>query len=452
MEYTEDAETVVLNKSELSPSKTSQQSPPAIDPSDYEPRKCWICYTDETEESPLNAEWRSPCPCALTAHEACLLDWLADLENPRSRKRDGGGAKMVCPQCKTEIVVSRPRSYIVDVMRLVERVAGRMVLPGMAFTLAGTVWAGCCAHGVYSMYFVFGTEEARQILEETVEYGWHPGLGLGLPLIPLALIFSRTRYAEGLLPAIPVLFFATQHPGQDPSLEFWPPSASMAFAALPYVNSFYSAMYERLFGQLERKWVAEVQPRAVDNVNEFDDNAPPHEQAEADQRAREARDNGQVLMEINLDLQMGMGNDDNGPQAALGLNAGQDQQQDGNVEGQEQGADQNLGLGRRQGDIIHDTTNIADMVLGALVFPAISASMGSLLKYALPKSWTTASSSILERGRPGLLQTRWGRSVVGGCAFVVLKDVLLLYCRWKLSQTHRKRKVLNYDKSKANKR
>lgn len=451
MEDTEDAETVVLNKSELSPSKTSQQSPPAIDPSDYEPRKCWICYTDETEESPLNAEWRSPCPCALTAHEACLLDWLADLENPRSRKRDGGGAKMVCPQCKTEIVVSRPRSYIVDVMRLVERVAGRMVLPGMAFTLAGTVWAGCCAHGVYSMYFVFGTEEARQILEETVENGWHPGLGLGLPLIPLALIFSRTRYAEGLLPAIPVLFFATQHPGQDPNLEFWPPSASMAFAALPYVNSFYSAMYERLFGQLERKWISEVQPRAVDNVNEFDDNAPPHEQAEADQRAREARD-GQVLMEINLDLQMGMDNDDNGPQAALGLNAGQDQQQGGNAEGQEQGADQNLGFGRRQGDIIHDTTNIADMVLGALVFPAISASMGSLLKYALPKSWTTASSSILERGRPGLLQTRWGRSVVGGCAFVVLKDVLLLYCRWKLSQTHRKRKVLNYDKSKANKR
>ena len=117
MEYTEDAETVVLNKSELSPSKTSQQSPPAVDPSDYEPRKCWICYTDETEESPLNAEWRSPCPCALTAHEACLLDWLADLENPRSRKRDGGGAKMVCPQCKTEIVVSRPPSYIVDVIR-----------------------------------------------------------------------------------------------------------------------------------------------------------------------------------------------------------------------------------------------------------------------------------------------------------------------------------------------
>lgn len=447
-ESTEDTETLVLNKSDLSSSKTHA----AVDPSDYEPRRCWICYTDETEESPLNSEWRSPCPCALTAHEACLLDWLADLENPRSRRRNDGGAKMVCPQCKTEIVVSRPRSYIVDVLRLVERIAGRMVLPGMVFTLAGTVWAGCCAHGVYSMYFVFGTEEARQIIEETAELGWSPGLGLGLPLIPLVLIFSRTRYAEGLLPAIPVLFFATQHPGQEPNLDFWPPGPGMVFAALPYVNSFYSAMYERLFGRMERRWIAEVQPRAVDNVNEFDDNAPPHEQ-EADQRAREARD-GQVVMEIDLELQMGTGNgDDNGPQAALGLNGAQNQQQqqdggDAGEQNQEAENGQGLGLGRRQGDIIHETSNLADVVLGALVFPAISASMGSLLKYILPKSWTTAQLSLLDRGKPGLLQTRWGRSVVGGCAFVLLKDVILLYCRWKLAQTHRKRKILNYDKSK----
>jgi len=71
--------------------------------------------------------------------------------------------------------------------------------------------------------------------------------------------------------------------------------------------------------------------------------------------------------------------------------------------------------------------------------------MGGLLKYLLPKSWT---SSVMDRGRLGLLQTRWGRSVVGGCMFVLLKDALVLYCRWKLAQTHRRRKVLNYDRAK----
>lgn len=412
-----------------------------------EPRKCWICYTDETEDSPLNSEWRSPCPCALTAHEACLLDWLADLENPRSRRRNGTEKKMVCPQCKTEIVVTRPRSYIVDMLRLVERVAGRLVLPGMVFTVAGTVWAGCCAHGVYSMYLVFGSEEARLILEDSVDGPFKPGLNLGLPLIPLVLIFSRTRYAEGLLPAIPVLFFAAHNPGQEPDFDLWPPTPAMTFAALPYVKSFYTALYDRIFGGLERKWIAEVQPRAAEDSM---DQVQQQDQAEGLNRFGDNL-NGQILMEIDLELQVGMGDDDEpfeaqAPPAEMNPEGADEGAQDGQA--QENGGQNNgLGLGRRQNEIIHDTGNLADIVLGALVFPAISASMGGFLKYVLPKSWTTPST-VLERSRPGLLQSRWGRSVVGGCMFVLLKDALVLYCRWKLAQTHRRRKVLNYDRSR----
>ncbi|KAL3466618.1 hypothetical protein BJX64DRAFT_249484 [Aspergillus heterothallicus] len=455
-ESSQDDETVVLNKptgdkDAKSDSRSIVQSMDTISsPSNNndiaeEPRKCWICYTDETEDTPLNSEWRSPCPCALTAHEACLLDWLADLENPRARKRNGRNAKMVCPQCKTEIIVTRPRSYIVDVVRLVERLAGRLVLPGMVFTLAGTVWAGCCAHGVYSMYFVFGTDEAKQILEEAADGAWNSGLNLGLPLIPLVLIFSRTRYAEGLLPAIPVLFFATHNPGHEPDLDLWPPSAAVTFAAIPYIKSFYGAVYDRLFGKLERKWIAEVQPRQAD-INEFDDNAPP-EHPEPDPVPA---DNAQILMEFDLEFQVGMNNDEVEPQQILGLGEGDGQPQrlDGQQE-QNQGAGINgqaLGLGQRDVNLVHETSSLADIVLGALAFPAISASMGGLLKYVLPRSWTTATA--LERGRPGLLQTRWGRSVIGGCVFVLLKDALVLYCRWKLAQTHRRRKVLNYDRAK----
>ncbi|KXG48930.1 Zinc finger, RING-CH-type [Penicillium griseofulvum] len=446
-ESMEDTETVFLNKSVSTPShgsdisnkSLSQSSKPSHASDEDEPRKCWICYTDETEDSPLNLEWRSPCPCALTAHEACLLDWLADMENPRSRK-SGGGVTMSCPQCKTEIVVTRPRSYVVDVMRLAERLAGRLVLPGMMFTVAGTVWAGCCAHGVYSMYLIFGTDEARQIMEETMEGAWNPGMNIGLPLIPLVLIFSRTRYADGLLPAIPVLFFAAHNPGQEPDFDLWPPTPAMTFAALPYIKSFYGALYERLFGGLERKWIAEVQPRAAEEIL---DDAQQQDQAEGLNRFGDNA-NGQILMEIDLELQMGMGDDEPDLEA---LPIGQDEAANGGPNGAQNAAQNNnpLGLGRRQNEIIADTSNLADVILGALAFPAISASMGGLLKYLLPKSWT---SPAMDRGRLGLLQTRWGRSVVGGCMFVLLKDALVLYCRWKLAQTHRRRKVLNYDRAK----
>ncbi|KAJ5287590.1 hypothetical protein N7478_003276 [Penicillium angulare] len=458
----EDTETVFLNKGASTPSslenlsditdKATSRSSTLPDTVQEEPRKCWICYTDETEDSPLNLEWRSPCPCALTAHEACLLDWLADMENPRSRKRNGH-TKMQCPQCKSEIVVTRPRSYVVDTLRLMERVAGRLVLPGMVFTVAGTVWAGCCAHGAYSMQLVFGPQEARHIIEDSLEGPWNSGLNLGLPLIPLVLIFSRTRYAEGLLPAIPVLFFAVHNPGHEPDFDIWPPTPAMTFAALPYVKSFYGALYDRLFGALERKWIAEVQPRAAEEIL---DDAQQQDQAEGLNRFGD-NVNGQILMEIDLELQVGMGNDDELADAPALPAAENDDgadtgAQDGQAQGQPAGQNNNqgLGLGRRQNEIIHDTGNIADTVLGALVFPAISASVGGLLKYVLPKTWTTPSS-VLERSRPGLLQTRWGRSVVGGCMFVLLKDALVLYCRWKLAQTHRRRKVLDYERSKAKK-
>jgi hypothetical protein len=204
----------------------------------------------------------------------------------------------------------------------------------------------------------------------------------------------------------------------------------VTFAALPYIKSFYGAVYERLFGKWERKWIAEVQPRQAD-VNELDDNAPEPEQGPV------AADDGQILMEFDLEFQVGMGNDAD-PQEVLGLQGANQQQQQQN--------NQNQGGAINGQNLVHETSSLADIVLGALAFPAISATMGGLLKYVLPKSWTTAST--LERGRPGLLQTRWGRSVIGGCVFVLLKDALVLYCRWKLAQTHRRRKVLNYDRLK----
>ncbi|EER44980.1 RING finger domain-containing protein [Histoplasma capsulatum H143] len=416
-----------------------QQSAPIETPTVIsEPRKCWICYTDETEDTPLNTEWRSPCPCALTAHEACLLDWLADLENPTLEN-----ATDIPPKCSVPNASPKSSSRV------------REALSSTWCGLLSDWRAGlcCCAHGVYSVYLTFGSDDAKRIFQSRNESTWNPRLNIGLPLIPVVLILSRTKYAEGLLPAIPVLFFATHQPGsQELEMDFWPPSAAMTFAALPYVKSFYSMIYERVFGKLEKKWIAEVQPRSGE--------AGADGQQDGDRGGAADGGNGDILMEIDLELQVGLGgggNDDIDNMPVVPGAGGEDLPDDGAAAQNQEagGAGQgNQILGRRQEAIIHDTSNIADTVLGALLFPVISASMGGVLKMALPKAWTTvpsvatSSSPILEASRYGLLQSRWGRSVVGGCLFVLLKDALVLYCRWKLANTHRKRKVLNYDRTK----
>lgn len=152
------------------------------------------------------------------------------------------------------------------------------------------------------------------------------------------------------------------------------------------------------------------------------------------------------------------------------------------------------------------TTQIARTVIGALFFPAAASLMGDLLAFTLPKSWTSVSPFPLKSTFPssptfgassvtswfdvaknaitetftgrgvseaakgvkgavngmgekgmkavgkgeatGLLQEKWGRSLVGGMMFVVLKDALILYVKWKRARDQGKRRVLDYDRRK----
>jgi hypothetical protein len=72
--------------------------------------------------------------------------------------------------------------------------------------------------------------------------------------------------------------------------------------------------------------------------------------------------------------------------------------------------------------------------------------MGDVLRSVLPASWTQLPWLRAKPTR--FLQTRWGRSLVGGCFFVVLKDAVTLYVKWKMAQNHRHRRVVDYDRSR----
>ncbi|GLA32812.1 hypothetical protein AnigIFM63326_001254, partial [Aspergillus niger] len=106
-------------------------------------------------------------------------------------------------------------------------------------------------------------------------------------------------------------------------------------------------------------------------------------------------------MEIDLEIRRGT---EDGPR---GLNRGNAQ---GDGQGQNQGGrnGQPLGLGRRD-EMIGNAGDLADIVLRPLALPVISALMSGLLKYILPTSWTAPST--LGKVQPGLLRTRWGRTV-----------------------------------------
>lgn len=81
-------------------------------------------------------------------------------------------------------------------------------------------------------------------------------------------------------------------------------------------------------------------------------------------------------------------------------------------------------------------------ILMAFVMPVLFGGMGDFLSLLLPADWTTASSDV--DGQLRLLQSRGGRSIIGGCIFVCAKDVVMLCCTWLSTQTDRKGKIFNF--------
>jgi len=282
---------------------------------------------------------------------------------------------------------------------------------------------------------------------------------LGLATVPWMLIFSRMRVADSILPIIPMLFFATE-PNPDALSEFtsWPPSAGLSFALLPFLRSAYSHYYDHFWLEKERRWIDNVRPRR--NTDQRDD--------QEGQAGGDAGGAGNGVGGGGFELEIALGDimdDEDGGNGEAEANA--EQIEPPQFEPPPLGIEVNIDNGQAEVEVVPQIgidpqvavnverrprpqyisfTRIVQNVIGALAFPSVSAAMGGILEYALPRSWTQLGAG---RTRPTrFLQTRWGRCIVGGCLFVVLKDAMTLYIRWKLSQSHKQRRVLDYDREK----
>ena len=186
-----------------------------------------------------------------------------------------------------------------------------------------------------------------------------------------------------------------------------------------------------------------MQPRRAEQIEGQEGNL-------ADAANAEEGEGGGLLIELEVNLN-GEGEEDIGDEAAQleGNNqAGGNGQAAGGDNGEDGGQAANTHVHRLLGDqgdrIVEGTSTIGQTIFGALAFPAVAAGMGNLFKLALPASWIGPANTM--NGRPGIFRTQWGRSVVGGALFVVLKDALVLYCRWRLAQSHRQRRIMDYDR------
>lgn len=481
---------------------------PQSSPQSQEIPKCWICLLDATEDTPDSTPWRSPCPCALVAHEACLLDWIADMESPTKSSTTSSKPKILCPQCKSPILLSRPRDLLVSAFQAAERGIAYTFPKASLLVLGGVIYGACAAGGIHTIYAVFGPDEGRRILDpvmrnmvrapvdafvgrpreamdrvlgEVMEHLVHWRLYVGLPLITPTLILSRTSLADGVLPILPVLFFVTQKGVEGGELFQWPPSAEFAFAVLPYVRGMYNAWYKKFWEKRKKGWLEELQPRVQMENEAAQEGLAAQNQGPA-QVAEE--EEGENVVEIRVDGGFFDNGDDEEeelpnlvPEQPINENNDNEQPVQMDDEDNRQAARlQEAGV--QPEDLLEAAAaaaaaapqipdNRQPAAAGAgnqnrppnrnevLSFSPTGIAQTVLGALAFPTLAGLAGESLKLilptswlRGKVGgqrtFLQAKWARTLVGGCLLVIGKDALVLYVRWRMARMQRERKVLDF--------
>lgn len=118
-----DSDTLIhLTPRSTTTTQSSARNIPPARPQEEEVR-CWICFASASEEDKPSGDWRAPCKCSLVAHEACLLDWIADLQ--KTGLENGSNQKPACPQCKTPISLKEEQSFVLDMVDVGGRIASK---------------------------------------------------------------------------------------------------------------------------------------------------------------------------------------------------------------------------------------------------------------------------------------------------------------------------------------
>lgn len=201
------------------------------------------------------------------------------------------------------------------------------------------------------------------------------------------------------------VFLVGQSPEGSPT---WPPSAQRALALFPVCKAFYSHVYKLCAKQIASKALStSASPRRREMAAA----------ARAETHAQEVE--GEEAIDEPIQ-----------PGIAAGMDVPDAQPDDPVPVARPPRADDALG-------------SLINFFAGAFLWPTVSYGMGRLLQLALPKAWVNRSHSS---SSTSLLQERWGRSLVGGCLFVVLKDAFFLYVEYRRALNRPYRSIRSVDR------
>ncbi|KAJ1644185.1 hypothetical protein LPJ64_004124 [Coemansia asiatica] len=263
------------------------------------------------------------------------------------------------------------------------------------------VIVACTAYGAYTVIAVYGPVDGKTILNGTGK--WDQARWVWLPMIPIALIWSRFQAGAAYMPLSTLLMTTPQ-----PLRMQWPMSPSLTLTALPTISALYRYAWDMTLGRLERRWETnpslDQQPVTIRRIG------APH------------NTNGIIGNIDNID------NIDNifVENAATGGGGG-------GIDPGQQLQQRNQAPAARAGrnfeaTIVLNGTSLGRTLVESLLLPIISSACGTIL-------------CKLPFMRKPLELSHFSKVMLGGCAYFFVKDILRILHKYLLYRSRSSRYI-----------
>ncbi|KAI8095031.1 uncharacterized protein B0P05DRAFT_524430 [Gilbertella persicaria] len=200
-----------------------------------EERRCWICFGDSSDSE---GQWIKPCQCSLEVHQSCLLDWIAENQKASPTK------KVNCPQCASPYYLAQSNSIPLALLTVVDSLV-RISTPYIAVLgISCSLLISCTTYGAFSVMTLFGARDGDRLIGHPTL--WTYKSWIGLPMIPVLLVSTRTKYGDIILPSASILLLRATGTSPHHIRFTWPLSPAFTIGVMPWVRLFYKNVYHQI--------------------------------------------------------------------------------------------------------------------------------------------------------------------------------------------------------------
>lgn len=148
---------------------------------------------------------------------------------------------MNCPQCATPYHLAQSNSITLALLTLTDSLVRASTPYVVVLSLGCSLLITCTTYGAFSVMTLMGPRDGERLIGNPAY--WTYRQWVGLPLIPILLISTKTRWGDAILPVAAVsILRATGHTPHNIRLT-WPMSPALTLSVMPWIRLFYKNVY-----------------------------------------------------------------------------------------------------------------------------------------------------------------------------------------------------------------